>query len=170
LPRVTIVRLADGRIRLLGLRERPADRPPFDFDRLPAGRIVIDDAIIVFENIFWEQQVAGDFRVRFGNQAPEEVAPYDQPVLVRLNTRDEFELRAGFPRVPEELYSYHAVIIDDLEARRGSIFVMIQTINSTRLADGFLPAPNDYAKNPVIQHVKNHWTPVEKSKYFVVYQ
>ena len=25
---------------------------------------------IVFENIFWEQQVAGDFRVRFGNQAP----------------------------------------------------------------------------------------------------
>ena len=25
---------------------------------------------IVFENIFWEQRVAGDFRVRFGNQAP----------------------------------------------------------------------------------------------------
>ncbi len=52
----------------------------------------------------------------FGNQAPEEVERYDQPVLVRLNTRDEFELRSGFPRTPEDLYGYHAVIVDDLEA------------------------------------------------------
>ena len=52
----------------------------------------------------------------FGNQAPEEVERYDQPVLVRLNTRDEFELRSGFPRTPEDLYGYHAVILDDLEA------------------------------------------------------
>lgn len=52
----------------------------------------------------------------FGNQAPEDVQRYDQPVLVRLNTRDEVELRAGFPRTPEELYGYHAVILDDLEA------------------------------------------------------
>jgi uncharacterized membrane protein len=43
----------------------------------------------------------------FDNQAPEQV---------RLNTRDEFELRAGFPRTPEDLYAYHAVIVDDLEA------------------------------------------------------
>jgi uncharacterized membrane protein len=52
----------------------------------------------------------------FGNQAPEDVQRYDQPVLVRLNTRDEVELRAGFPRTAEELYGYHAVILDDLEA------------------------------------------------------
>jgi uncharacterized membrane protein len=52
----------------------------------------------------------------FNNQSPEDVERYDQPVLVRLNTRDEFELRAGFPRTPEDLYTYHAVIIDDLEA------------------------------------------------------
>ena len=52
----------------------------------------------------------------FGNQSPDEVQRYDQPVLVRLNTRDEMELRAGFPRTAEELYGYHAVIIDDLEA------------------------------------------------------
>jgi uncharacterized membrane protein len=51
----------------------------------------------------------------FGNQAAEDVQRYDQPVLVRLNTRDELELRAGFPRTPEELYGYHAVILDDLE-------------------------------------------------------
>jgi uncharacterized membrane protein len=52
----------------------------------------------------------------FGNQGREEVERYDQPVLVRLNTRDEVELRNGFPRTPEDLYGFHAVIIDDLEA------------------------------------------------------
>ena len=52
----------------------------------------------------------------FGDQSPENVEQYDQPVLERLYTRDEFELKAGFPRVPEDLYGFHAVIIDDLEA------------------------------------------------------
>jgi len=52
----------------------------------------------------------------FDNQSREEVERYDQPVLVRLNTRDELELRSGFPRAPEDLYGYHAVILDDLEA------------------------------------------------------
>jgi len=52
----------------------------------------------------------------FGNQSKEEIERYDQPVLVRLNTRDELELRGGFPKVPEDLYGYHAVIVDDLEA------------------------------------------------------
>ena len=52
----------------------------------------------------------------FSNQAPEEVQRYDQPVLVRLNTRDALELRSGFPSVPEDLYGYDAVIVDDIEA------------------------------------------------------
>ncbi len=52
----------------------------------------------------------------FGEQSREEVERYDQPVIVRLNTQDELELRSGFPRTPEELYGYHAVIVDDLEA------------------------------------------------------
>ena len=52
----------------------------------------------------------------FDNQAAEEVQRYDQPVLIRLNTRDELELRAGFPRTPEDLYGYDAVIVDDAEA------------------------------------------------------
>lgn len=45
-PELTVVRLADGRIRLLGQRERPADRPPFDLDRLPAGRLEVEDATL----------------------------------------------------------------------------------------------------------------------------
>ncbi len=52
----------------------------------------------------------------FGNQAAEEVQRFDQPVLVRLNTRDETELRAGFPRTAEELYGFDAVVLDDLES------------------------------------------------------
>ncbi len=43
-PEVTVVRLPDGRIRLLGQRERPADHPLFDLERLPAGRLEIVDA------------------------------------------------------------------------------------------------------------------------------
>ncbi|HEX9208364.1 MAG TPA: YhdP family protein [Steroidobacteraceae bacterium] len=50
-PRVTIVRLADGRVRLLGQAERPADRPPFDLDRLPAGRLAVADATIVYRDL-----------------------------------------------------------------------------------------------------------------------
>jgi uncharacterized membrane protein len=40
----------------------------------------------------------------------------DQPVLIRLNTKDEVELRGGFPQTAADLYRYHAVILDDLEA------------------------------------------------------
>jgi len=49
-------------------------------------------------------------------QTNEDQERYDQPVLVRLNAKDEFELKGGFPKTAEELYQYHAVVLDDLEA------------------------------------------------------
>ncbi len=52
----------------------------------------------------------------FGAATNEETARYDQPVMIRLNTRDEFELRGGFPKTAEELFKYHAVILDRVEA------------------------------------------------------
>ncbi len=52
----------------------------------------------------------------FGDQSRETTERYDQPVLTRLNTRDATELAGGFPRTPEELFAYHAVILDDIEA------------------------------------------------------
>jgi len=52
----------------------------------------------------------------FGNQSKDEIEQYDQPVLVRMDTQDEFELRDGFPKTPEELYKYRAIIVGDLEA------------------------------------------------------
>ena len=41
---------------------------------------------------------------------------YDEPVLVRLNTKDDEELRGGFPEKAEDLFRYDAIIVDDLEA------------------------------------------------------
>lgn len=52
----------------------------------------------------------------FDNKDEEQTEQYDQPVLVRLNTRDAAELRDGFPKTQEELFGYHAVILDDIEA------------------------------------------------------
>ena len=46
----------------------------------------------------------------------EDTERYDQPVLVRLNTKDEAELKGGFPKTAEDLYQYHAIVIDDLES------------------------------------------------------
>lgn len=50
------------------------------------------------------------------DQKKEETAAYDQPVIVRLNTADEKELAGGFPKTPEELFGYQAIIVDDLES------------------------------------------------------
>lgn len=52
----------------------------------------------------------------FGNQSEEEIQRYDQPVLIRLNTKDEEELVNGFPKVAEDLYGFTAIILDDIES------------------------------------------------------
>ena len=46
----------------------------------------------------------------------EDVEQYDEPVLIRLGTSDEYELRGGFPKSADELFKYHAVVLDDVEA------------------------------------------------------
>jgi uncharacterized membrane protein len=51
----------------------------------------------------------------FDHADPDSAERQDQPVLIRLGT-DAVELRDGFPKAADELYKYHAVIIDDLEA------------------------------------------------------
>lgn len=46
----------------------------------------------------------------------EETEKYDQPVLKRLNVRDEQELSDGFPIEEKELFVYDAIILDDIES------------------------------------------------------
>ncbi len=52
----------------------------------------------------------------FGNDEDEDAERFDEPVLVRLGTRDAEELRDGFPKSAEELFEYHAIVLDDVEA------------------------------------------------------
>lgn len=67
---------------------------------------------------FRERDVSGTnplFR-GFEGKDQEEVERYDEPVLVRLGIDDPSELKQGFPKTAAELFAYHAIIIDDLEA------------------------------------------------------
>jgi len=52
----------------------------------------------------------------FDHPDPETAERHDQPVLIRRGTLDEVELRDGFPKAVDEMYRYHAVILDDIEA------------------------------------------------------
>ena len=52
----------------------------------------------------------------FENEAEEAVEQYDEPVLVRVNTRTPEELKGGFPKTAKELFQFDALVIDDLEA------------------------------------------------------
>ena len=52
----------------------------------------------------------------FDNRDEDISEQIDEPVLVRLGTRDEFELRSGFPTTADELFAYDGLILDDLEA------------------------------------------------------
>src|SRR4029078_7687383 len=89
------------------------------------------------------------------NKGDEETARYDQPVLIR--SKDEPELRDGFPKTAEGLYRYEGIILDDLESEfftadqmlllqkyvseRGGGFLMLGGADS--LQDG------KYARTPI---------------------
>ncbi len=88
---------ADAQVQLTGLIRVARREPKFDF-RGRAG------------------ETSNPLFRGFGDQSRETAGSYDQPVLVRLNTQDEVELRSGFPATSEDLYKWHAVIVDDLEA------------------------------------------------------
>ncbi|MGE3820386.1 MAG: glutamine amidotransferase [Isosphaeraceae bacterium] len=88
----------DEQVELVGLLRIALRQPKFDF-RNPRDRST------------------SEFYKGFENPDAETAERADQPVLVRFGTRDETELRDGFPKTAEELYAYHAVILDDLEAK-----------------------------------------------------
>ncbi|MFT5153032.1 MAG: putative membrane protein [Planctomycetota bacterium] len=52
----------------------------------------------------------------FDQRDAEYAEQVDEPVLTRLGTRDELELRGGFPRRAEDLFVYDGLIVDDMEA------------------------------------------------------
>ncbi|MBE7495468.1 MAG: hypothetical protein HS117_11010 [Verrucomicrobiaceae bacterium] len=53
----------------------------------------------------------------FGAKEGEEAQRYDQPVIIRLGTKDAKELADGFPKAAEDLFAeFRAIILDDIEA------------------------------------------------------
>ncbi|MGZ8939553.1 MAG: glutamine amidotransferase, partial [Limisphaerales bacterium] len=91
------------------------------------------------------------------NKTNEETERYDQPVLIRLNTKDESELRSGFPIAAEDLYGYEGIILDDMEAEffKPDQLMLIQRYVSER-GGGFLMLGGadslengKYARSPV---------------------
>ncbi len=88
----------DEQVQLVGLVRIAKRQPKFDFRASGSRR-----TSPLFEG--------------FDHPDPDAAERADQPVLVRLETLDEVELRDGFPKTAEELFRYHAIVIDDLEAR-----------------------------------------------------
>lgn len=121
--RVVVVDRGQGPYRILYV----AGRPNWEFKFL--NRALASDPQLELASLIRvaNREPKFDFRGRagetsnplfrgFGNQSREEAGSYDEPVIIRLNTRDEVELRSGFPSQADELFSFHALIFDDIEA------------------------------------------------------
>ncbi|MHB8520197.1 MAG: glutamine amidotransferase [Limisphaerales bacterium] len=121
--RLIVVDRGQGPYRILYV----SGRPTWEFKFLNRALDEDDQVQLVSLIRIAKREPKFDFRGRpgessnplfrgFGNQSQEEIERYDQPVLVRLNTRDAAELAGGFPKTAEDLYAYRAVVLDHLEA------------------------------------------------------
>jgi uncharacterized membrane protein len=123
--RVLVVNRGTGPYRILYL----AGQPKWEFKFM--NRALQEDNQIQLSSLIRiaKREPKFDFRGRagessnplfrgFNDQARDEVAQYDQPVLERQlpPEADTNELAAGFPKTAEELYAYDAVVVDDMEA------------------------------------------------------
>ncbi len=87
----------DAEVQLVGLLRIANKEPKFSFR---------DRGVTTTNPLF---QGLGD--------ADEEAAQqYDEPVIIRLGVKESEELSDGFPESAEELFAYHGVILDDIEA------------------------------------------------------
>jgi hypothetical protein len=88
----------DDQVELVGLIRIARRQPKFDFQAARDG-----SRSALFKG--------------FEHPDPDTAERADQPVLVRLGVEPGgAELRDGFPKAVDELYRYHAVVLDDLEA------------------------------------------------------
>ncbi len=123
--RVVVVNRGKGPYRILYV----AGQPKWEFKFM--NRALAEDAEIQLASLIRvaKREPKFDFRGRtgessnplfrgFDNQPKDEVAQYDQPVLERQlpPEADTNDLGDGFPKTAEELFSYNAVVIDDMEA------------------------------------------------------
>lgn len=120
--RLVAVDRGTGPYRLLYISGRPNWELKF------LRRALADDDQLQMTSIvrIARKEAKFDFRGREGessnplfrgfDRVGDDTERYDQPVLVRLDTRSPEEFRDGFPKTADELYQFHAVILDDVEA------------------------------------------------------
>ncbi|MEZ5300090.1 MAG: hypothetical protein R3F11_05400 [Verrucomicrobiales bacterium] len=120
--RVIAVRRGAGPYRLLYVGGRPnwefkfLRRALAEDDQLGlVGLIRMADREPKFEWLGRKGERSNPLFRGFG-QDPDDGDGFDKPVLVRLGVRGETELRDGFPKTEEELFGYHALILDAVEA------------------------------------------------------
>ena len=53
----------------------------------------------------------------FESQDDDTTEQHDEPVFLRLGTRDKDELLGGFPKDQQSLFQYDAIVLDDLESK-----------------------------------------------------
>lgn len=89
----------DDEIRLTGLIRIAKKQPKFVFQ----DRSGVSDRNQLFEG--------------FDGKDDEDAEAHDQTVFIRIDRENETDLADGFPKDAEELFQYHAVILDDIEAK-----------------------------------------------------
>jgi hypothetical protein len=111
-----------GPLRILYVGGAPSPEHKF------LGRALAEDSQVELVSLvrIARREPKFDFRSRAGettnplfrgfDRTTDESERYDQPVFVRLGIDDENELRDGFPKVAEQLFGYHAIVLDDVEA------------------------------------------------------
>ena len=89
----------DDEIKLTGLIRVAKKQPKFTFQ----DRGGVSNRNTLFEG--------------FDGKDDEDAETYDQTVFIRIGVEDETQLADGFPKDSEELFRYHAIILDDIEAK-----------------------------------------------------
>jgi uncharacterized membrane protein len=102
-------------------------RPNWEFKFLQRSLAEDDQVNLVAMIRVAKREAKFDFRGRdgqnsnsifrgFKKDADAETERYDQPVLIRLNTSDDDEMRDGFPKDAKKLFEFDAIVLDDIEA------------------------------------------------------
>jgi len=121
--RMFVVDRGGGPYRVLYVSGRPnwefkflhrAVQEDKDVDMVALLRIARRQPKFVFQSA--EERRRNQLFDGFEHPDEETAERHDEPVLVRVDTVDGEELRDGFPKAADELYRYHAVILDDIEA------------------------------------------------------
>ncbi|SMP78469.1 Uncharacterized membrane protein [Neorhodopirellula lusitana] len=87
---------ADAEIQLVGLMRIANKEPKFSFR---------DQGVSETNSLF---RGVDDREAELAQQ-------YDEPVMIRMGVKESEELSDGFPESDEELFAYHAIILDDIE-------------------------------------------------------